>query len=393
MPSKILHCDEEARPGYASVKAHEFDENEDVLAAKIKLLGAMIRSSANCIAYTGAGISTGAGIGDYASRSAGAASATASLRKVANSYSAQPTLAHYCLSDLYFAGHLKWWCQQNHDGLPQKAGMPQHVVNEIHGAWWDPSNPVVKMDGNLRDDLFEELLLWERNADLCLAIGTSLSGMNADRLVETTAAAAMKRRNKKKSADRSFLGGSVIIGIQCTRLDSVAALRIYANIDKVMGMLAEEMQLTSDKRLEYGVHVRDLMRRSQECSGRDDIYCIKGYDSASGQLVRHRNRNCKSSGKSDQECYTILNLTENSKVRLVHGPRAGAIGIIQGKTKGGHYDVLFQVPAPRRENSATSNEEQRVGQLQSMPWRTRIGLWMIVAALEGNLPILPIVNA
>ena len=51
-------------------------------------------------------------------------------------------------------------------GLPQKAGMPQWRINEVHGAWYDPSNPVVPMDGTLRPDLLEDLLDWEEKADL-----------------------------------------------------------------------------------------------------------------------------------------------------------------------------------------------------------------------------------
>ena len=48
--------------------------------------------------------------------------------------------------------------QQNHDGLPQKAGYPQQHLNEIHGAWFDPTNPVVPMSGTLREDLMTWLL-------------------------------------------------------------------------------------------------------------------------------------------------------------------------------------------------------------------------------------------
>ncbi len=39
-------------------------------------------------------------------------------------------------------GLLHGWVQQNHDGLPQKAGFPQERINEIHGSWYDPGNPV-----------------------------------------------------------------------------------------------------------------------------------------------------------------------------------------------------------------------------------------------------------
>jgi NAD-dependent SIR2 family protein deacetylase len=47
-------------------------------------------------------------------------------------------------------GRLKRWIQQNHDGLPQKAGLPQSAINEIHGAWYDVTNPVVKFSGEVR---------------------------------------------------------------------------------------------------------------------------------------------------------------------------------------------------------------------------------------------------
>ena len=66
---------------------------------------------------------------------------------------------------------VSYWIQQNHDGLPQKAGFPQYLLNEIHGAWYDPSNPVVPMNGELRDDYFDDLIDWEEKADLVLAMG------------------------------------------------------------------------------------------------------------------------------------------------------------------------------------------------------------------------------
>jgi hypothetical protein len=52
---------------------------------------------------------------------------------------------------------LQGWVQQNHDGLPQKAGYRQEDINEIHGSWFDPSNPVVKYSGSLRDDLYQHM--------------------------------------------------------------------------------------------------------------------------------------------------------------------------------------------------------------------------------------------
>lgn len=46
--------------------------------------------------------------------------------------------------------------------LPQKSGFPQEKINEIHGAWFDPSNPVVQFSGQLRGDLFNQMIAVEK---------------------------------------------------------------------------------------------------------------------------------------------------------------------------------------------------------------------------------------
>ena len=68
-PVLATYSDVEARPGY-DLKAHEYLDTPEVLAAKVKVLAELVRSSSNCVAYTGAGISTAAGICDYASEAA-----------------------------------------------------------------------------------------------------------------------------------------------------------------------------------------------------------------------------------------------------------------------------------------------------------------------------------
>jgi len=129
--------------------------------------------------------------------------------------------------------YLQYYVQQNHDGLPQKSGFPQYKMNEIHGAWFDPSNPVVQFSGKLRSDLFKEMLEWENKADLCITLGTSLSGMNADRCANTPA---------KKSLKGEALG-TVLINIQKTNLDAKCVIRIWAKIDDAFKILAKELDL------------------------------------------------------------------------------------------------------------------------------------------------------
>jgi len=70
-PILVVNCDAMARPGYASMKAHEYVEDPETLKEKVKMLAELLKKARNCVAYTGAGISTSSGIDDYASKAAG----------------------------------------------------------------------------------------------------------------------------------------------------------------------------------------------------------------------------------------------------------------------------------------------------------------------------------
>jgi NAD-dependent SIR2 family protein deacetylase len=87
----------------------------------------LIKASSNCVAYTGAGISRASGIADYASK---AEKSIAGRENVSlNRLQAEPTNAHYVLTELEKKGYLKHWVQQNHDGLAQKSGYPISKLN------------------------------------------------------------------------------------------------------------------------------------------------------------------------------------------------------------------------------------------------------------------------
>ena len=67
-PRLAVECDEMNRIGYDGAKAHEYLDHTSVLKEKVKVLANMIRESKNMIVYSGAGISTASGIGDYATK-------------------------------------------------------------------------------------------------------------------------------------------------------------------------------------------------------------------------------------------------------------------------------------------------------------------------------------
>jgi NAD-dependent SIR2 family protein deacetylase len=219
-PIQVTNFDVDARDYGSGIKSHEFNDTPITLQKKVHVLAQLIRQSKCPIAYTGAGISTAAGIDDYATK-AKEESVTAAGRKVIKDWKlARPTLTHRVLVSMFNHGHLSHWIQQNHDSLPQKAGYPQHALNEIHGSLHDPANPIVPYEGTLRDDLYEWMHEWQEKTDLCLSLGTSMSGFNCDSVPQ-------------RCAER--INGLVIINLQQTSydvrpIDNMIYVEIFDNI-------------------------------------------------------------------------------------------------------------------------------------------------------------------
>mmetsp|Transcript_2729 Transcript_2729/g.7521 ORF Transcript_2729/g.7521 Transcript_2729/m.7521 type:complete len:573 (-) Transcript_2729:63-1781(-) len=354
-PILTTRCDAEARPGYNTMRADEFNEDPATLRVKVQVLANMIRASANMVAYTGAGISTASGIGDYATKAKNSA-AMRNQPKLRSNLDAQPTLAHCVLTALAREGHLKHWVQQNHDGLPQKAGFPQSQLNEIHGSWFEPSNPVVPMSGTLRGDLIKWLVEWEEKTDLCLAMGTSLCGMNADRMVATPG---------EKAKQHGVGLGAVIVGIQRTAYDSLASLRIFAKIDEVMALLAWEMQLSNVG--PAGESVRAVLP-AQAVVG-PHRYRVPYHTTGAGRK--------KAGGEGRAETW---DLRPGRKVRVTSGPGKGFTGEVVGQRGDGHYRIALPVI---REGDPKHGK----GLVHYL-----LGEWWVHSAVNGLIPQLPVVN-
>jgi len=124
---------DELHQGYISKQAHEYEDDAYVLSQKISLLCELLQEAKHPIVYTGAGIGVSSSLSS--GKSSKIESACVKRKNIQSGFDAQPTLAHRALVSLYQAGFVHYWVQQNHDGLPQKAGFPQKLINEIHGAW------------------------------------------------------------------------------------------------------------------------------------------------------------------------------------------------------------------------------------------------------------------
>jgi mono-ADP-ribosyltransferase sirtuin 6 len=233
LPRLRAACTKKARPDvHGTIDASEYLDDDAVLDAKLDIVVPLIQQSQQFVVYTGAGISTSSGIGDYASK----ANNSIVMRETSvNRLKAVPTLTHHVLVALERKNFLKHWVQQNHDGLAQRAGYPQEKLNEIHGSWFDKKNPVVLMDDKLKPDLYRWVQEWAEKSDLVLAMGSSMCGMEAD-MVAT------------RVAEREGTLGLIIINLQKTPHDHLATIRIFAPCDKAMSLLVKKMNLKIPKK-------------------------------------------------------------------------------------------------------------------------------------------------
>jgi len=363
-PMLAAQCSALARPGYNSGAAHEYVDVAEVLHEKVKLLAALVRRSTKFVIYAGAGLSTASGIVDYATKTGikGVLGQINTGREKPLSapispYCARPNLGHLAIGSLARAGLVYRFVQQNHDGLPQKAGVPQHIMNGIHGGWFDPSNPVVNMKGQLRNDLFKDLMHCERCADLVLVLGSSLCGMNSDRLVSTCAHRAQKSHPGHEAL------GSVIVSLQRTPHDANSSLRIFAKIDDVMSLLMTQLALEIDQteslipvvptaHLPFGVDT--------------DVFSVP-YD---GQ-------GCLVVGGDEPAPRSLLDLRAGAELLIAVGANKGAKAVVLGKNDDGHYRIGVKL------------DDDSTGDWSEVRF---LGSWWPATAVAGQVDTLPIIN-
>jgi len=341
--------------------ATEFCDTKAAMNMKIEKLAQLLRISRRTVVYSGAGISVAAGIGQ-------AARGTASGRATTD---ASPTFTHLALGALANAGYIHSWEQQNHDGLPQKAGVPQEILNEIHGSWFDPSNPVVKYSGNLKDHNYEWMERDATEADLVLVLGTSLGGLNADQIATNCASRSCRRQSL----------GFVHINLQQTEQDGKATLRLFDKTDLVFRRLLKHigMELPSLK----SVALKPVRGAGEWCAR-------VPYD--------RRGRRLSAEQEVDQDNWTVLDLNEGARVKLTEGhncqgcrqPQYKHIGALKPtrRQKGGPL-----TPPGNGLGRVVGHDPSTSGiRLSIDNTRMLLGEWWLDAAIRGGPELLPVVN-
>jgi len=247
---------------------NEYIEPEDKTRAKAKKLAQMIKKSKHFVIFTGAGISTSAGIPDFRGpdgvwtlRAQGkqrTGPTTSTLKAI-------PTLTHMSIVELERKGYLKFLISQNTDGLHRKSGIDIYKLAELHGnsnleicskcgknfvrdfrtrtALEVHDHRTGRKCASCGGELFDSIINFGESlpakalhdgfehaeeADLHLVLGSSL---------RVTPAANMPETTHKQG------GRLVICNLQNTPLDSSCALRIHAKCDDLMQYVMEELQI------------------------------------------------------------------------------------------------------------------------------------------------------
>jgi len=331
--------------------ATEYTDTDSVFKDKIEWLVTLLKNSSKTVVYTGAGISTAAGVEQAANGGKN--------KRGGCSTDAQPTITHQAIAALKENGLIHSWVQQNHDGLPQKAGYPQEDIVEIHGSWYDPSNPVVCYDGNLKHEHHQKMKEDAETADLVLVLGTSLSGLNSDRVA-------------KDPARRSLQGkalGTVIINLQQTQQDGISSLRIFSQTDDVFESLLEKLQVPLKMCPKYSM----------------------GLDTTARVLIPY-DRN----GQRSQKEAMYLDLTNNQKIRL--NPDHNCQGAKQpgylhiGSARPVTYRGSVRHPGPGQGRVIRYSQSQCAWQLEVEGVSMLLGGWWLEAAVRGEVASVPVIN-
>lgn len=119
----------------ASEILEKFDATDD-FEEKARSAAEILSRSKSAIAFTGAGLSTSAGLGDYRGKHG---KWTLEDRGVDKQYTTvyeelRPTFAHEAIAKLVAMGRLSYVVTQNADGLHHLSGIPYTKLSDVHGS-------------------------------------------------------------------------------------------------------------------------------------------------------------------------------------------------------------------------------------------------------------------
>lgn len=296
----------------------EYFDSPEVLDQKVTQLAEMILTANHFVTFTGAGLSTAAGIPDFRSpyntvnavgpgawevkaknHQAKLAGKAPPVRKATTTNMAQahPTKAHMSMVELMQRGYLKHIISQNTDGLHRKSGIPADKISEVHGnrnkeecmkcgrefmrdfavrnargtkehktgrkcddpkCKGDLKDTIINFGENLREDILDTGYAHGSEADLMVCVGSSMRVNPAADMAALTAQRG---------------GNLVIINLMKTPLDHGATLVINGKCQQVFELLM--------KKLGFDIpewNIKRMARIGLTTKGDKEYLSIKGVD-------------------------------------------------------------------------------------------------------------------
>ena len=111
----------------------EYFDSQDDIIKNVAELADLIKSSNHTVIYTGAGISTSAGIPDFRGPKGVWTLEDKGLEFESLNHVEMPTLTHMAIKKLIDLNLIKYLVSQNVDGLHIKSGVPHSKIGELHG--------------------------------------------------------------------------------------------------------------------------------------------------------------------------------------------------------------------------------------------------------------------
>ncbi|KAL4938879.1 amidase signature domain-containing protein [Aspergillus oleicola] len=256
------------------VPLKERHESDASVEAKAEEFVKLLKTSERFIVFTGAGVSTSAGIPDFRGPNGNwtlRAQGKTPKRDV-NTLQAIPTLTHMALVELQNRGILTYLVSQNCDGLHRRSGIRPEMISELHGnsnreyckdcgkeylrdfravSTYEKGDhdhrtgrtcticggilvdTIINFGEGLPQDVYHKAEKQTNKADLCLVLGSSLIVGPAWQVPYIVAS----RQGYKK--DAKF----VICNLQETQHDEYCAIRVFAKTDEFMSMVMEKLEL------------------------------------------------------------------------------------------------------------------------------------------------------
>ncbi|CAG9936453.1 unnamed protein product [Clonostachys rosea f. rosea IK726] len=254
----------------------EYYESVHSVDEKALLLANLIKQSEHFIVFTGAGISTSAGIPDFRGPD-GTWTLQAQGRDrtgpTTDTLQAIPTLTHMALVELQNRGLLQHVISQNCDGLHRRSGILPENISELHGnsnreyckdcgkdyirdfhatATYETSihdhrtgrncsrcggdlhDSIINFGEALPDDVLDLAFEHGQKTDLCIVLGSSLKVSPANEIPEQIGCRQYSLRWPATLA---------ICNLQPTPYDDLSTIRIFAKTDDLMVKVMEYLEI------------------------------------------------------------------------------------------------------------------------------------------------------